>query len=59
MYIIDFNLINNKTGVIHTDFEKGFIAAEIMSYDDFIRCGTEAAVKAEGKYLSKGREHEI
>lgn len=46
-------------GVIHTDFEKGFIAAEIMTYDDFIRCGSEAAVKAEGKYLSKGREHEI
>lgn len=37
-------------GVIHTDFEKGFIAAEVMFYEDFVRCGTEAAVKAEGKY---------
>ncbi len=37
-------------GVIHTDFEKGFICAEVMKYDDFVRCGSEQAVKAEGKY---------
>mmetsp|Transcript_352 Transcript_352/g.57 ORF Transcript_352/g.57 Transcript_352/m.57 type:complete len:107 (-) Transcript_352:97-417(-) len=46
-------------GVIHTDFEKGFIAAEIMSFDDFARCGTEGAVKAEGKYASKGKDYEV
>lgn len=46
-------------GVIHTDFERGFIAAEIMNYEDFIRCGSEAAVKADGKYSSKGRDYEV
>jgi hypothetical protein len=30
-----------------------------MAYDDFVRCGSEGAVKAEGKYLTKGRDHEI
>ncbi|KAJ3108674.1 hypothetical protein HDU97_000530 [Phlyctochytrium planicorne] len=43
-------------GVIHTDFEKGFIMAEIMKYDDLIELGSEAAVKAAGKYMQKGRE---
>ena len=37
-------------GVIHTDFEKGFICAEVMKYDDFIALGSIAAAKAEGKY---------
>jgi len=37
-------------GVIHTDFEKGFICAEVMSYDDFIEAGgSETVVKANGK----------
>jgi len=44
-------------GVIHTDFEKGFICAEIMKYDDFARLGNETAVKAEGKYLQKGKDY--
>ncbi|KAJ3116728.1 hypothetical protein HK100_000995, partial [Physocladia obscura] len=43
-------------GVIHTDFEKGFIMAEIMKYDDLIELGSEVAVKAAGKYMMKGRE---
>ncbi|KAJ3095255.1 hypothetical protein HK100_005881, partial [Physocladia obscura] len=43
-------------GVIHTDFEKGFIMAEIMKYDDLIELGSEAAVKSAGKYMMKGRE---
>jgi obg-like ATPase 1 len=37
-------------GVIHTDFERGFICAEIMKYDDLDRLGSEHAVKAEGLY---------
>ena len=32
-------------GIIHTDFEKGFIRAEVMSYDDLIECGSELKVK--------------
>lgn len=44
-------------GTIHTDFEQGFICVEIMKYEDFVRCGTEALVKAEGKYRQQGKEH--
>ncbi|KAI8612367.1 putative GTP-binding protein [Chytriomyces sp. MP71] len=43
-------------GVIHTDFEKGFIMAEIMKYADLTELGSEAAVKAAGKYMQKGRD---
>ena len=35
-------------GIIHTDFEKGFIRAEVMSYDDLIECGNELKVKVNG-----------
>ncbi|KAI9294840.1 GTP-binding protein YchF [Neoconidiobolus thromboides FSU 785] len=44
-------------GVIHTDFERGFIMAEIMKYKDLHELGTEAAVKAAGKYLQKGKDY--
>ena len=37
-------------GVIHGDFEKGFIMAEIMKYEDFVKCGSEAECKVTGKY---------
>jgi len=46
-------------GVIHTDFEQGFICVEIMKYEDFARLGTESAVKAEGKYRQQGKEHVV
>jgi GTP-binding protein YchF len=44
-------------GIIHTDFEKGFIKAEVYSYDDIIRYGTEAKVKEAGKYRIEGKEY--
>lgn len=44
-------------GKIHTDFERGFIRAEVMAYDDLVRAGSEAAVKAEGKYRSEGKNY--
>ena len=44
-------------GVIHTDFEKGFIAAQIMDYNDLIAAGSEAAVKAAGKMHTVGRDY--
>ncbi|KAJ3318763.1 hypothetical protein HDU76_000733 [Blyttiomyces sp. JEL0837] len=44
-------------GVIHTDFEKGFIMAEVMRYEDLIEYGSENGVKAAGKYMQKGREY--
>ncbi|KAI9216227.1 GTP-binding protein YchF [Blastocladiella britannica] len=46
-------------GVIHTDFERGFIAAEVMSYSDLSALGSEAAVKSAGKYAQRGREYVI
>lgn len=42
-------------GVIHTDFEKGFIRAEVMSYDDFVNYGSESAVKEAGKFRVEGK----
>lgn len=44
-------------GKIHTDFERGFIRAEIVSYDDLISCGSLAAVKAAGKLRSEGKDY--
>jgi len=44
-------------GVIHTDFEKGFIRAEVIKYDDYINYGSEAAVKEAGKLGVEGKEY--
>lgn len=44
-------------GVIHTDFEKGFIKAEVIAYDDFIRYGSEAACRENGKLRIEGKEY--
>ncbi|MDR1242097.1 MAG: redox-regulated ATPase YchF [Deltaproteobacteria bacterium] len=44
-------------GVIHTDFEKGFIRAEVISYDDYARVGSEAAARAAGVMRTEGREY--
>lgn len=44
-------------GVIHTDFEKGFIRAEVISYDDYVEYGTEAKVKEAGKMRVEGKEY--
>ena len=44
-------------GIIHTDFERGFIRAEVMSYDDLIECGNELKVKENGKLRLEGKEY--
>jgi hypothetical protein len=44
-------------GVIHTDFQRGFIAASVMNYDDLIRLGSEQAVKAAGLLRTEGKEY--
>jgi GTP-binding protein YchF len=44
-------------GVIHTDFEKGFIKAEIVGYDDLARLGSVAAARDAGKYRLEGKEY--
>jgi len=46
-------------GVIHSDFEKNFVCGEIMRYEDLRELGSEAAVRAAGKYLTKGKEYEV
>jgi GTP-binding protein YchF len=44
-------------GVIHTDFQKGFIKAEIVSFNDLIECGSMADAKAKGKVRMEGKEY--
>ena len=44
-------------GIIHSDFEKGFIRAEVMSYDDLIACGNEIKVKEAGKFRLEGKDY--
>ncbi|HHC71289.1 MAG TPA: redox-regulated ATPase YchF [Thiotrichales bacterium] len=46
-------------GVIHTDFEKGFIRAEVIAYDDFIACGGEQGAKDAGKWRLEGKEYVV
>ena len=44
-------------GVIHTDFERGFIKAETVAYDDLVKCGSVAAAREKGLYRMEGREY--
>ncbi|MBS1760786.1 MAG: redox-regulated ATPase YchF [Bacteroidetes bacterium] len=46
-------------GVIHTDFEKGFIKAEVISYSDFVQYGSEAACRDAGKLRIEGKEYVV
>jgi GTP-binding protein YchF len=46
-------------GVIHGDFEKGFIRAETIAYDDFIACGGEAKAKETGKMRAEGKDYVV
>ena len=46
-------------GKIHTDFERGFIRAEVVSYDDLIACGTHAAAKEKGLVRLEGKEYVV
>jgi len=46
-------------GIIHTDFEKGFICAEVMRFEDFKEHGSETVVKAAGKYQQQGKNYTV
>jgi GTP-binding protein YchF len=46
-------------GVIHSDFEKGFIKAEVVSYDDLVALGSESAARATGKLRIEGKEYVV
>jgi len=53
------NTAPQAAGVIHTDFEKGFIRAEVIAYDDYVTFGTEAKVKEAGKMRVEGKEYVV
>ncbi|MDE6683628.1 MAG: DUF933 domain-containing protein, partial [Duncaniella sp.] len=44
-------------GIIHTDFEKGFIRAEVIKYDDYVTLGSESAVRDAGKMAIEGKNY--
>ena len=46
-------------GVIHTDFEKGFIRAEVTAYDDFMTCGGESGAKEKGRWHLEGKDYVV
>ena len=50
-------LAPQAAGVIHTDFEKGFIRAEVIGYADFTTLGSEAACKEAGKMAVQGKDY--
>jgi len=52
-------LAPEAAGAIHTDFERGFIRAETIAYDDYLACGGEAGAKDAGKMRSEGRDYVV
>lgn len=46
-------------GIIHSDFEKGFIRAEVIKYDDYIKYGSEAACREAGKINIEGKDYVV
>ena len=44
-------------GVIHTDFERGFIAAQVVAYEDLVECGTMAKAKEQAKLRIEGKDY--
>jgi ribosome-binding ATPase YchF (GTP1/OBG family) len=46
-------------GVIHTDFEKGFIRAEVIAYDDYVACNGEQGAKEAGRMRLEGKEYVV
>ena len=46
-------------GVIHTDFERGFIAAQVVAYDDLVACGSIAKAKEQAKLRIEGKDYVV
>ena len=46
-------------GVVHSDFERGFIRAEVVGYDDFVTLGGEQAAKTAGRWRLEGRDYVV
>jgi len=53
------NTAPQAAGVIHSDFERGFIKAETVSYDDLVRCGSVATAREKGLYRMEGKEYVV
>ena len=53
------SLAPQAAGVIHTDFERGFIKAEVISYEDFIHCEGESGAKKDGKLRLEGKDYMV
>jgi len=49
----------HAAGAIHTDFQRGFIKAETVSYDDLVKSGSYAAAREKGLYRMEGREYVV
>lgn len=54
-----FSKFVQAAGAIHSDFERGFICAEVMTYDELHELETESAVKAAGKYRQQGKNYVV
>jgi GTP-binding protein YchF len=52
-------LAPQAAGVIHSDFERGFIRAEVMKYQDLVKLGSEQKVREVGRYMQKGRDYVV
>jgi hypothetical protein len=52
-------LAPGAAGVIHSDFEKGFIKAEVLAYEDLIALGSESAARTTGKLRMEGKEYVV
>lgn len=52
-------LAPQAAGKIHSDFERGFIRAEVVAYEDLMRCGSYAAARENGLVRSEGKEYEM
>jgi len=50
---------SEAAGTIHTDFERGFIRAEVISSDDYVGCGGEQRAKEAGKMRLEGRDYVV
>ncbi|WP_417452868.1 redox-regulated ATPase YchF [Kiloniella sp.] len=55
--VVDGSTAPNAAGAIHTDFERGFIRAETIAYDDYIECSGEQGAKDAGKMRAEGKEY--
>ena len=58
--VVNFSLrAPEAAAVIHTDFQKGFIRAEVIAYEDFVACNGEQGAKDAGKWRLEGKEYVV